>query len=357
MSPPPVRVAIVAPLVSPIADPFLGGSQAIVHDLAAGLAGAGHPVTVFAADASAIPGVEMIALGIDSRRLRPTSFSEPQPPDAAVAAEERACFLRIAYEVRRRAEDFDVVHNHAFDAPPFELLPEAHRHVVHTLHLPPAVPAVRAAVAAARGGAALVCVSQWSARQWQAHAGTTQIVRNGVPVARIGVGRGPRRGWLFVGRITPEKGLHDAMQAAEQAGRRLRIAGGVYDAAYHERVRARLLEHETLGPLHRDEVFRQMAGAEGLLMPVGWDEPFGLTAVEAMAAGTPVAAYARGALPEVIAAGQTGYLVAPGDVDGLRSAAERFSALDPAACRRWVEERFTTDRMVDEYVRLYRTIA
>ncbi len=353
---PPVarlNIALVAPLVSPIADPFSGGSQALLFDLAAGLAQLGHGVTLLAADGSHVPGVEVIRLGIDSAQLRPTHFTGSHPPDPALTARERAYFLRIAYEIRRRAAEFDVVHNHAFDAHPFELLSEAHGRVIHTLHLPPVVSSVcSAAHQATAAGALLVTVSHWAAQNWWEFVGPTRVIRNGVPTERIPFG-GPKEGWLFVGRIAPEKGLADALTAAGQVGRRLRIIGPVYDHSYYEQVHPQLRSHEVLGLLERDAVFAKMAAAEGLLMPVHWDEPFGLTAVECMAAGTPVAAYARGALAEVIVDQKTGFLVRPGDISELTRAAEAFHAIDPLACRRWVEETFPISRTVTEYARVY----
>ncbi len=353
-----LRIALVAPLVSPIADPFLGGSQALIHDLATALAAARHEVTLFAADESVVPGVEVVRLGIDSARLRPTDFAHPEPADPAVAEEERTAFLRIAYEIRRRADDFDVVHNHAFDAPPFELLQDAHPHVCHTLHLPPVVPPVIQAIRhAAAQDATLVTVSCWAQASWMAHIGATRQIRNGVPIERIALGPGPRRGWLYVGRIAPEKGLEDALLASEEAGRRLRIVGPVYDRGYADAIRPRLARHDVVGVLTRDRVFHELGAAEGLLMPAAWDEPFGLAAAEAMAAGTPVAAYARGALPELIADLETGYLVKPGDVAGLREAAQRFADIDPRRCRQRVMEHFSLSRMASDYETLYREMA
>ena len=358
MSGRPLRIALVAPLVSPIAEPFIGGSQALLHDLATALAAAGHAVTLFAADGSVVTGAEVVRLGIDSHRLRPTDFAHPGPTDPGLLAEERVCFLRIAYEIRRRASEFDVVHNHAFDAPPFELLQDAHGHVCHTLHLPPLVPGVTQAVRqAAAQGAVLITVSCFAQAAWTDVVGQTRQILNAVPVDRIALGPQQRAGWLFVGRISPEKGLETALEIAEAAERRLRIIGAVYDRDYAAQLRTRLERHDLLGPRRRDQVFVEMGGAEGMLMPVDWDEPFGLTAAEAMAAGTPVAAYARGALAEIIADGETGYLVAPGDVNGLQRAAARFTEIDPRACRRRALERFSLTRMVSEYETLYRELA
>jgi glycosyltransferase involved in cell wall biosynthesis len=353
----PLRIALVAPLVSPIAEPFLGGSQALLSDLATGLAARGHAVTLFAADGSRVPGAEMVTLGIDAALMRPAAFSAPQPDDAAARERERVAFLRIAYEVRRRAADFDLVHNHAFDAPAFELLGQSHPRVAHTLHLPPVIDSVVEAAAAACRESAMVTVSRAMAGAWRPWIGWSRTILNGVPADRITPGSPVPGRWLFVGRIAPEKGIEDALAAAESAGRRLRVVGGVYDAAYHARLESRLERHDVIGAQPRDRVFHEMASAEGLLMPARWQEPFGLTAVEAMAAGTPVAAYACGALPEVIADGVSGLLVPVGDVEALAGAARRLHTLDRGACRRWAQSRFDLERMVDEYVELYRELA
>lgn len=351
-----MRVALVAPLVSTIADPFLGGSQALLADLAAGLAAAGHAVTLFAADGSLVAGVEVPPLGIDPAPFAAARHGLTSENTAEAVARQRVAFLRIADEVRRRRRDFDVVHNHAFDPDPFELLGDAHPRVAHTLHLPPQTnPVAAAARHAAQAGAALLTVSQWAARAWGALVGTIRVVRNGVPASRIPV-RDHKAGWLFVGRLAPEKGVLDAVAAADRVGRRLRIAGPVYDAAYAERLWPHLARHDVLGALPRAAVFEEMARAEVLLMPIAWDEPFGLTAVEAMAAGTPVVAYARGALPEVIADGVTGYLVEPGNVEALAAAATGAGQITPAACRAWASEHFDIKRMVDEHVQLYATL-
>ncbi len=351
-----MRVALVAPLVSPIVDPFLGGSQALLADLATGLAAAGHGVTLFAAHGSQVAGVEVPQLGIDPTPFAAARHGLSGPGTATAASQQRIAFMRIAYEIRRRRSEFDVVHNHAFDPDPFELLTDAHAHVIHTLHLPPASgPVAEAAKEAAENGATLLTVSNWAAATWQPLVGAIDVIRNGVPASKIAISP-EKSGWLFVGRLAPEKGALEAVAAAEMAGRRIRLIAPVYDAAYAEQVRPHLAKHEVLGAIPRAAVFAEMARAQVLLMPVKWDEPFGLTAVEAMAAGTPVVAYARGALPEIVASGISGFLVAPGDLYGLVAAAERASGVDPARCRAWALEHFDLGRMIEDHLRLYATL-
>ena len=351
-----MRLALVAPLVTPIADPFMGGTQAVLADLATGLAAAGHRVTLFAADGSRVDGVEVPKLGIDPAPFAAARYGLTGSDTARAMSQQRIAFTRVAHEIRRRRSEFDVVHNHAFDPDPFKLLADAHEHVVHTLHLPPTGgPGADAAKRAADNGATLVAVSDWAAAAWQPLVGAIEVIRNGVPGSKIPVSL-EKSGWLFVGRLAPEKGVLEAIAAAEMAGRRLRLIAPVYDAAYAEQARPHLAKHEVLGAIPRAAVFAEMARAQVLLMPVKWDEPFGLTAVEAMAAGTPVVAYARGALPEIVASGITGFLVAPGDLNGLVAAAGRATEIDSARCRAWALEHFDAGRMIQEHLDLYATL-
>jgi glycosyltransferase involved in cell wall biosynthesis len=154
-----------------------------------------------------------------------------------------------------------------------------------------------------------------------------------------------------------ERVHHDAA-SGELAGKRLVLAGGIYDQEYYqERIEPQLSSRPAanvyLGAIPREQLWKIMGGAEALLVPSHWDEPFGLVAVEAQAAGTPVIAYARGGLREVIAHGITGWLVDPDDRDLAAASVAQVSRLDRAGCRRWVAERFSFDRMLDAYLSYY----
>jgi UDP-glucose:tetrahydrobiopterin glucosyltransferase len=351
-----VRVALVAPLVTPIAEPQLGGSQAVVADLATALGERGHDVEVFAANGSSVPGVEVHEV-VDAADLSDTFFrSGARTPDSAAAD---AAFERVAGAIAARS--FDVVHNHAFDVPAVRALASSAAPVIHTVHLPPTAEmaaALKRVVRPNGGAVRVVSVSHAQERAWRAAEVPNVTIPNGVPTGRIPWSKQRGRGALFAGRFTSEKGVLDAIRIAERAQLPLSLAGWPYDAAFAERELYPALagSHSTiLGALDRARLWLWMAAAAVVLCPSRWDEPFGLVAAEAQAAGTPVVAYRRGALPEVLAEGETGYIVEEGDVDGAVAAVGRALLLDRTACRRHARADLDLDQMVGGVEELYRT--
>jgi UDP-glucose:tetrahydrobiopterin glucosyltransferase len=379
-----MRIAILAPLVSPIAPPFLGGAQALLADLAAGLAVRGHEVTLYAADGSSVPGVRAVSLGIDSALLRPATFAASRHDDATgingeeggeaeedpFATDEAVfqpsyAFLRAYRAIAAHAGEHDLLHAHAYDQPAFVFGSLQPLPVIHTLHLPAVDGPIREALRLlAPPGAAsptrLVTVSNACAATYAPYCRIDAVIYNGVDLSRIPFDVQPdASGYLlFAGRIAPEKGVADAISIAEQSGRPLVLAGGIYDTAYFDAVVApRLAESATraryLGAVSRERLWELMAGAAAVLAPAQWEEPFSLVACEAQAAGAPVIAYARGGLREVIADGETGWLVPPGDLSAAASAVSRITMLDRAACRARIARRFSLSTMLDAYEAFY----
>ncbi len=162
---------------------------------------------------------------------------------------------------------------------------------------------------------------------------------------------------LFFGRIHPDKGAADAIVAARAADLRLQMAGLVQDSGYHERHVAPHIDGDRIvfhGVVGGEKRVRMLGGARALLHLIGFDEPFGLSVIEAMACGTPVIAFNRGSMPELIDHGVTGFLV--DNVDEAVDAIGRIGEIDRTACRRAVAERFSVERMADEYLALYRRL-
>ncbi|HEY7832963.1 MAG TPA: glycosyltransferase [Ktedonobacterales bacterium] len=383
-----MRIALVAPLIAPIAPPFLGGAQVVVRDLAAGLAARGHSVTLYAADGSEVPGARIVPLGIDASELRGLYFhpelpATPGAPDGAAdgAATARATadpafliqanhFLRIALHIRAHAAEYDVVNVHAYDWPAFALSATLPLPVLHTLHNAATSRAVasvlRAITQAGAPNVRLAAVSRACAASYAGIAPVETVLYNGLDVDAIPFGAEPSsEGYLlYAGRIAPEKGVVDALCIAQQSGQRLVLAGGIYDQGYFTEEVWPLLSAmrefgiaDYLGPQPRARVWELMAGALAVLCPAQWDEPFGLVAAEAQAAGAPVIGYARGALPEVVAEGATGWLVPPDDIMAASAAVARVGALSRATCRAHVAERFSLGAMLDAYERVYAKMA
>jgi glycosyltransferase involved in cell wall biosynthesis len=162
---------------------------------------------------------------------------------------------------------------------------------------------------------------------------------------------------LFFGRIHPDKGAGEAVRAAQASGHKLLMCGLIQDQGYHEREVAPFIDGEQVtypGVVGGKERLRALGHAKGLLHLIGFDEPFGLSVIEAMACGTPVIAYRRGSMPELIDHGVTGFLV--DTFDEAVAAIGRLGEIDRRACRRAVEQRFTVERMADDYLELYRRI-
>lgn len=363
-----MRIALVAPLVSPIAQPYLGGAQALLADLARGLHERGHAVTLFAREGSYIEDIEIESVTVPPN-VRPTDFAAPLKTGAADAGffAQANLFLDRFLELQQRTDEFDLVHAHAFDWPAFACsiltrsLP-----VLHTLHLPAIVAEINEVLRVLDHHGhplTLATVSHSCAETYTPYTPIDHIVYNGldvnaVPFQATVASNAPL---LCAGRIAPEKGVEEAIEIAEQAGLPLVIAGGIYDQEYYEqRILPRLKRAggriSYAGLVAREELWRLMGQAAALLCPIAWDEPFGLTAIEAMAAGTPVIAFKRGAMPEIIEHGKTGFLVAPGACAQAAALIDDLPDIPRALCRTRVEEHFTLARMIDAYERIYHAI-
>jgi len=259
--------------------------------------------------------------------------------------------LHVAH-VFERAGEFDLIHNQADFVPlAFSRLVEAP--MVTTIHgfsserILPAFKAYEDRVH-------YVAISDADRRPDLRYAAT---IHHGIRLEDFPFDPHGSEDLLFFGRIHPDKGAAEAIAAAGRAGRRLIMAGIVQDQAYHnEQVVPALGEHSVIyrGPVGGVARTSALGAARALLHLVNFDEPFGLSVVEALACGTPVIACNRGSMPELIDDGVTGFLV--NNVDEAVSAISRIGEIDRAACRAAVSERFTVERMADRYLDLYRSL-
>jgi len=276
----------------------------------------------------------------------PRPYSEDQSVDPKVAE----C-LHIS-EVFERSGDFDLIHNH-FDFLPLTYSGLVETPVVTTIHgfsSPSIIPVYRKFNA--RGH--YVAISESDRSPELDYIAT---VHHGIDVARFPFSGAEGRYLLFFGRIHPDKGVHEAIQVAQRVGIKLLIAGIIQDQNYFANQVEPHIDGTTveyLGSVGPDQRADVLGHALALLHLISFDEPFGLSMVESMACGTPVIAFARGSIPEIIRHGETGYIV--DDIDQATNAVAAISSIDRSICRADVEKRFTNTRMAGDYVRVYQRI-
>ena len=337
---------MVASPVTPLRPAQPGGAQAVLCDLAAGLTHRGHDVVLYCAEGSEVDGVNvvMVPRPRDAEAALVMPLGPPAPPAPGVEEAIAAMFHAVA------SRHPDAVSQHAFDAAAFEAsrgLP-----VLHTLHLPPIVPAVVRA-AANTSSDRLATVSYSCLLGWRsAGIEVGRLIRNGVPDIDV-ASADPSRVALVAGRISPEKGIDHALAAARIAGLPVQVAGALYDPGYD----VDLDGADRLGELTRLDLRRVMAESAVTVCAVRWEEPFGLVAAEAQMAGCPVAGYRRGAMPEVVEEGVTGFLAEPDDIEALAAAIDACAGLDRDRVRASARRRLGLDGMLDAYEMALREIA
>jgi glycosyltransferase involved in cell wall biosynthesis len=201
---------------------------------------------------------------------------------------------------------------------------------------------------------ALVAISQSQREACKEYLEYDEVIIDGIDLDQFTLEDRPGDYLLWVGRISPEKGLLDAVRAAGKADSPLVVAGAISDQEYFEsfmKLSADTPGISYVGPADSSNKVELYRRAKGLLFPVRWDEPFGQVAVEAMACGTPVIAYEKGAMPELIKDGITGYLVH--DCSEMSRAIPHLSDISRPACRAWVEQQFDRRVMTKAYIDLY----
>ena len=354
----PLRIAVVAPLVTTISEPQQGGSQVMVADLAVGLTRRGHDVDVYASTGSLIPGAHVVETGIDSARLSAALIRPGQPRHPLRAVDDA---YEHVFEMVGRG-GYDVVHSHGFDPPALRRARAGRARVIHTVHLPPEPEAADALRVAQGAGepAIVVGVSVAQETAWSPLIAFDRVIRNGVPVGLIPWSDQAGDGLIFAGRLSAEKGAAVAIEIARRSGERIDLYGAAYDEDYARDLRRRheddpaVTFHE---PLTRSELWVKLASARAVLCPSDWDEPFGLVAAEAQAAGTPVVAFARGGLTEIVDDTVTGFLVEPGNVAEAVAAVRSVVTLDRRRCRQHAVDELDIGACLSGYEALYASVA
>jgi glycosyltransferase involved in cell wall biosynthesis len=334
-----MRIAQVAPLYESVPPRFYGGTERVVSYLTEELVEKGHDVTLFASGDS-VTNAQLVASC--PRALRLEHVIDPLA--------HHVVHLEQVFE---QAAAFDFIHFH-IDYLHFPLSRRQTTRQITTLHgrldMVDLVP-----VYTKFSEMPLVSISdgQRQPLPWVNWQGT---VYHGLPIDLYHCREAPGEYLAFLGRISPEKRLDDAIEIAKRAGMKLKIAAKVdpADQKYFDKVVNPLLDNsdvEFIGEINDAGKQDFLAKACALIFPIDWPEPFGLVLIESMACGTPVIAYRRGSVPELVDDGVTGFIVE--NIDDAVTAVSKVQGFDRKRCRQTFEQRFTAPRMAEDYLRIY----
>jgi glycosyltransferase involved in cell wall biosynthesis len=335
-----MRIAQVAPLFEAVPPKLYGGTERIVSYLTEELVALGHDVTLFASGDS-VTSARLEAVWPQAIRL-----------DSGVK-DWIAAYARMIELVCRQADAFDVIHFH-IDYFPFSLFSRQPTPHVTTLHGRLDLPEY-AQIYNLFPHVPVVSISD-AQRRPLPRLGWVRTVQHGVPAPRLTLCDARREYLAFLGRISPDKGLDKAIRIAGRCGAKLKVAAKVdkADQDYFDQAIKPLLSQahvEFIGEIDEAGKAEFLSGAQGLLFPITWPEPFGLVMIEAMAFGTPVIAFNRGSVPEVVENGVTGFVVE--DEAQAVCAAQRLGTLSRERVRARFETRWTARRMAEDYLAVY----
>ena len=339
-----MRIAQIAPLHEAVPPKLYGGTERVVSFLTEELVAQGHHVTLFASGDS-VTSAKLESVWPRALRLDP-AIRDPIAPH-----------MMMMESVRRQADEFDVLHFH-MDYWPFSLFGRQRTPFVTTMH-------GRLDLAEWRPlfdtfpNVPLVSISD-AQRRPLPQANYVSTVHHGLPDDLLTPQPGPKDYLAFLGRIAPEKGPDRAIRIARACGIPLKMAAKVdrTDQVYFDTVIRPMLADggvELIGEINDAQKPEFLSGAMALLMPIDWPEPFGLVMIESMACGTPVIAFNRGSVPEIVEDGVSGFIVE--DETGAMAAVNRLSRLSRATVRQRFDARFTARRMAEDYVNIYRSLA
>ncbi|HKL71570.1 MAG TPA: glycosyltransferase family 4 protein [Marinilabiliaceae bacterium] len=333
-----MKIAILAPIAWRTPPLKYGPWEQVASNIAEGLIDKGIDVTLFATGNSKTAG--------KLQYVAETAYAEDSNLDPKVWE----C-LHIS-NVMEKADQFDLIHNH-FDFLPLSYSRLMKTPMVTTIH-GFSSPNILPVYAKYNSDGYYISISDSDRAPSLDYFAT---VYNGINGNEFTFQSQPEDYLLFFGRIHPEKGTYESIQIAKQAGKKLIISGLIQDEAYFETKVKPFIDDVNViyvgnsGPIKRDSL---LGGALALLHPISFDEPFGLSVAEAMFCGTPVIAYRRGSMPELIDDNKTGFLVS--SVDEAVKAVDNVSSIERKYCRSWANSKFSKEKMVNSYLNVYNNI-
>ncbi|HZP76668.1 MAG TPA: glycosyltransferase family 4 protein [Pseudolabrys sp.] len=338
-----MRIAQIAPLIEAVPPKLYGGTERVIYWLTEELVALGHDVTLFASGDSKT-SARLEAVWPRALRL-----------DGAVR-DQNALHMAMLERVCERADEFDMLHFH-LDYYPFSLFSRQPTPFVTTLHGRLDLPE-HDVVFETFSSAPVIAISKMQ-RELMPKAGWVDTIHHGLPQQLLAPRAAKPSYFAFLGRISPEKAVDRAIRMSHACGIPLKIAAKVdkVDREYFDSEIRPLIsgpDIEYIGEITDEQKSDFLSGAVALLAPVDWPEPFGLVLIEAMACGTPVIAFNRGAVPEIVEDGVTGFIVE--DEPSAIAAVKRLPELSRPRIRERFERRFTARRMAEDYVEVYHAL-
>jgi len=377
-----MRIGILGTLAKPIVDNSTGGTETFCRLLATGLVKKGHEVLLFASNDASISGVQVIPASSVTMQEIKDVMKEKNENEMTVeekTAIDHALVARLLVTAKTFEQKIDILHDNTSSLLVGATSDLFSIPIVTTLHMPPSsfseyVTIPKKILTPTNR---FVAVSKYEEQQLIASIPSISCIYNGIEEEMYLFSPEGGDPLIWIGRISPKtpKGLAEAIDIAKQSGHQLIYSGVISDQAYYDtEIVPRVHAGVTSRFIHLKEEKNAFYGnAKAALFPIQWEEPFGFVFVEAMVCGTPLIAYARGAVPEIVLDGVTGYVVNSSDSDirgdfivkatgeaGMREAIERLYGLPKEeylamrqASRKRVSDLFTVERMVDQYISLY----
>jgi glycosyltransferase involved in cell wall biosynthesis len=333
-----MRIAMLSPIAWRTPPRHYGPWESVTSLLTEGLVSRGHDVALFATADSQTSGT--------LHAVCPRGYEE----DRSLIPKVWEC-LHIS-ELFEHADAYDLIHNH-FDFLPLTYSGLTTTPVVTTIH-GFSSPGILPVYKKYNGKAFYVSISD---ADRSPDLDYIKTIHHGIDIKQFDFQPDPDEYLLFFGRIHRDKGTREALDIARACSKKLILAGIIQDQAYYDQYVASHIDNDkvvyigSVGPAERN---RLLGKASALLHPIQFNEPFGLSVIESMACGTPVIAFSKGAMPELIENGKSGFLV--NNVDEAIETVARIEDIDRVYCRRHVERHFTIGRMTDDYIRVYETV-
>jgi glycosyltransferase involved in cell wall biosynthesis len=338
-----MKIAQIAPLYEAVPPKLYGGTERVVHFLTEELVRLDHDVTLFASG--------------DSKTSAKLSAIVPEALRLKKCEDSLAPHILQIEEVMDRANEFDIIHFHTdyLNFPFTKNLGVPH---VTTLHGKLSIPELQPLYNKYRHQP-VISISN-SQRKPLPQANWVANVYHGLPCNLFKPGKGKGEYLAFLGRVSSEKGLENAIAIAIAVGIPLKVAAKIdkADMEYYEENIRELFEHplvEYVGEVNEKKKEKFLGNAMALLFPINWEEPFGMVLIEAMACGTPVIAFNRGSVPEIIEDGQNGFVVST--KKQAIKALDQLHKIDRKVVRHLFEEKFSSARMANDYVKIYEKLA